>query len=165
MLFLFIVPLITSSCKKEDPELFEMLYAENFTIPAGLNPFDTHYFLLKDIPVGTYLSARNLTPDMLKAINPKAASFINTFAGSANYDFLRDVSVRIYTDDINNSKELFYYDLVPENTGDNLGLIPSLADARAYLNGSVFNIEIRLNFKRAPLQNIETQFRFSLSAK
>jgi hypothetical protein len=102
---------------------------------------------------------------MLNSINPKASSLVNIFAGSASYDFIRDVSVRIYTDDENNYKEIFYYDNVPENTGDNLGLIPSLVDAKNYLNGETFNIAVRLNLRQSPLQNIETQLRFSLAAK
>ncbi len=163
--FLLILPLFLSNCKKEEPILFEMVYAEDFTIQAGLNPFDTHYFYLENIPIGTYLSSRNLTADMLSSINPRAGSIVNVFSGSASYDFIRDVSVRIYTDDENNYKETFYYDNVPENTGDNLGVIPSLVDAKTYLNGQTFNIVIRLNFRRSPLQNIETQLRFSFGAK
>ena len=162
---LLILPLILSNCKKEDPILFEMVYAEDFVIQAGLNPFDTHYFNIENIPVGTYLSARNLTAGDLNSIEPKASNLVNVFAGSASYDFIRDISVRIYTDDENNYKEIFYYDNVPENTGDNLGIIPSLEDAKSYLNGETFNIAVRLNFRQSPLQNIETQLRFSFSAK
>ena len=162
---LLILPLLFSNCKKEDPILFEMVYAENFTIPAGINPFDTHYFRIKNIPIGTYLSSRNLTTDMLNSINPRAANFVNVFAGTASYDLIRDVSVRIYTDDENNFKELFYYDLVPENTGDNLGIIPSLVDTKDFLNDTHFNIIIRLNFRQPPVQNIETRLRFSLGVK
>jgi hypothetical protein len=162
---LLILPLFLSNCKKEDPILFEMVYAEDFVIQAGLNPFDTHYFRLKDIQVGTYLSSRNLTADIMNAINPKAANFINVFAGTAEYDFIRDISIRIYTDDENDYKEIFFYDIVPQNTGDNLGIIPSLVDAKSFLNEPTFNILIRLNLRRSPLQNIETQLRFSFGVK
>ncbi len=160
-----ILPFLFSNCKKEDPVLFEMLYIENFTIPAGINPFDAHYFRIENIPVGTYLSSRNLTTDMLNSINPRAASFVNVFAGTASYDLIRDVIVRIYTDDENNYKELFYRKPVPEDTGDNLGIIPSLGDAKDFLSGTSFNIIIRLNFRRPPIQNIDTRFQFTLGAK
>ncbi len=162
---LLILPLFISNCKKSDPILFEMVYAEDFVIPAGLNPFDAHYFVLKDIPVGTYLSARNLTADMLNSITPKAANFVNAFAGTAGYDFIREISVRIYKDNENDWKEIFYHFNVPENTEDNLGIIPSLEDVKSYLNGQTYNIIVKLDLRRAPLQNIETQFRFSFGAK
>lgn len=163
--FLFVLPLFISNCNKGDVFLFEMLYVEDFVIPAGLNPFDTHYFRLKDIPIGTYMSARNLTANDLKAIEPNTANLINIFAGTANYDFIREVAIDIYTDDENAGKEIFWYSPVPENTGDNLGVIPALGDAKPYLTGTTFNILIKLELRRAPLQNIDTEFRFSFGAK
>ena len=162
---LLILPFFISNCNKEEPILFEMVYAENFVIEAGLNPFDTHYFRLLNVPIGTYMSSRNLTADLLQEINPREASFVNAFTGGGAYDFIRDVSVRIYTDDENVYKEIFYYDNVPENTGDNLGVIPSLVDAKTFFGGPTFNITIRLNFRQAPMQNIESQFRFSFGAR
>ena len=161
---LLILPLFISNCKKEEPVLFEMLYAENFTIPAGINPFDTHYFRIKDIPVGTYLSSRNLTADQMNSIKPRAANLLNVLAGSAAYDFIQEVSVRIYTDNENDWKEIFWHFSVPEETGDNLGIPPTLEDARSYLGGTTFNIIIQLKLRRAPLQSIESQFRFSFGA-
>ncbi len=164
--FLLVLPIFISDCKKDDPVLFEMLYANDFVIPAGLNPFDTHYFTLKDIPVGTYLSSRNLTTDMLTRIEPRAANFINIFAGTATYDFIREISVRIYTDDENDSREAFYHFQVPQNAGDNLPIIPNDAlDARPYFNGNTFNILIRLDLRQTTMQNIETQLRFSFGAR
>lgn len=162
---LFILPLLISNCKQEEPILFEMVYAETFTIPAGLNPIDAHYFRIKDIPIGTYLSSRGLSADEMNSINPKEGNFINILAGSANYNFIREVSIRIYTDDENDWKELFWHFLVPEETGDNLALPASLEDVKEYLNGSTFNLEIKLNLRGTPLQNIETQLRFSLGVK
>lgn len=162
---LFILPLFISNCKKDDSVLFEMLYAENFTIPAGINPFDTHYFVLKDIPVGTYLSSRNLTADMLNSIEGRAATLINIFAGSGSYDFIQEVSIRIYADDENDWKETFWHFNVPENTGDNLGVPPVTGDVKSYLGGTTFNIVVQLKLRRTPVQSIDTELRFSFGAK
>ena len=163
--FLLILPLLISNCKKEEPILFEMVYAEDFTLPAGLNPIDAHYFRITDIPVGTYLSSRNLTADIMNSIIPRQGNFINIFAGSASYDFIREVSVRIYTDDENDWKEIFWHFNVPIDTGDNLGLPASLDDVKEYLNGSTFNLIIKFDLRGAPLQNIETRFQFSFGVK
>jgi hypothetical protein len=162
---LFILPLLFSNCKKEEPILFEMVYAEDFTIPAGLNPVDAHYFRIKNISVGTYLSSRGLSADEMNSITPREGSFVNIFAGSATYNFLREVSIRIYTDDENDWKELFWHFNVPEDSGDNLALPASLEDVKEYFNGSTFNVEIKLNLRGTPIQNIDTQLRFSLGAK
>ena len=162
---LFILPLFISNCKKEDPILFEMLYSEDFTIPAGLNPVDAHYFRIENIPVGTYLSARGLTADMLGSITSKEGNFVNIFSGSASYSFIREVSIRIYSDDENDWKEIFWHFNVPQDTGDSLGLPPSLDDIKEYLNGSTFNLIIKLDLRGPPVQNIDTQFRFSFGAK
>lgn len=162
---LFVLPLFISNCKKEDPILFEMVYVADFTIPAGINPVDAHFFHIKNIPVGTYLSARNLTADQLNSITSREGTFVNIFSGTASYDFIREVSIRIYTDDENDWKEIFWHFNVPLDTGDVLGLPASLENVKEYLNGSTFNIIIKLNLRGAPLQNIDSQFQFSFGAR
>lgn len=162
---LFILPLFLSNCKKEDKALFEMAYTRDFVIPAGLNPFDTHYFILRDIPIGTYFTANNINPSDLNSINPKAARITNIFAGSGNYDIIQEISIKIFTDDENLAREIFWRDAIPPNTGDELDIIPTLIDAKPFLENSKFNLQIRLDLLAAPQQTLETRLRFSFDAK
>ena len=159
------LPLLFFNCKKEDPILFEMGYSQDFTIPAGLNPVDAHYFRITDIPVGTYLSSRGLTADMVNSIRGRQATFINIFAGTSPYSFLREVSIRIYTDNENISGEPFWHFNVPTNAGDNLGIPQTDDDIKEYLTGSTFNLLIKLDLRASPLQNVETRLNFTFGVR
>ncbi len=162
---LLMLSLLVSNCQKEEKALFELAYTEDFVIPAGLNPFDTHYFVLRDIPIGTYFTANNVDPSDLNSINPKSARLTNIFAGSGNYDFIQELSVRMYTDNENDWKEIFWRDAIPLNNGDELDIIPTLVDAKPYMQNTKFNIEIQMRLRAAPQSNLETRFRFAFDAK
>ena len=100
IILLVLAIIIITGCNKNDADVkFEMAYEREFTIPAGLNVFDTHYFPIRDISIGSYLAANNVTAADLVAINPGSARLSTKFSGLAEYDFIRDVSIVIFTDD------------------------------------------------------------------
>lgn len=155
-----------SNCKDDGPEIrFEMAYEREIAIPAGLNVFETHYFYLRNISVGSYLSANGVDAADLIAINPGSARLSTIFAGLSDYSFIRDVSVLIYTDDESNAREAFWRPNVPLNTGEDLDVIPTLIDAKQFFDDPTFNIIVKLNLQAVPQQTVETRFRFSFLAK
>ncbi len=157
---------VLSGCRKNDPEVrFEMAYERELTIPAGLNVFETHYFYLRNVNLGSYLSSNNVTASELIAINPGSARMSTIFSGLSNYSFIRDVSVMIYTDDESNAREVFWRPNVPLNTGEDLDIIPTLIDAKQFFENTRFNIIVKLNLQAVPQQTVETRFRFSFLAK
>ncbi|MFT5165033.1 MAG: hypothetical protein ACI8P3_000257 [Saprospiraceae bacterium] len=164
--FLALAVILLSSCSKNDQDVrFEMVYEREFTIPAGLNVFDTHYFPIRDISIGSYLTANNVTAADLIAINPGSARLSTKFTGLAEYDFIRDVSIVIFTDDENNNKEVFWRPSVPLNQGEDLDIFATLVDAKQYFEGTKFNLYVKLNLQAVPQQTVETRFTFSFLAK
>lgn len=163
---LLLFPLIVSSCGKDDIILFEMEYTEDFEIQAGLNSFETHHFLIKDISTNynNLLQTFDQTDSQVSNINPQNARLDALFS-SATYDIIREISVRIYKDDVTNYKEIFYIENVPLNTGGDLNLIPTLVDVRDILSGDSFNIDIAIQFRQAPAQFIESRFIFDFLVK
>lgn len=157
--------ILLTTCKNDDAVLFEMAYQAEFTIPAGINPFERHYFYIRDIPVGTYLSANGVTADELKAINPGVARLSTIFSGGGQYDFIREVSIRIYTDDEDNWKEVFWRNQVPLNQGEDLDVFGTLIDARPYFENQRFNIIVVMDLQGAPQQTTETRLTFNFQAK
>ena len=167
LLFPFFLALVLlSGCNKNDQDVkFEMAYERNFTIPAGLNTFQTHYIYLRDIPIGTYLSNNNVQASDLMAINPGAARLSTIFTGLTDYSFIRDVSIKIFTDDETNAREIFWRPDIPLNTGEDLDVFATLIDAKQFLGNTKFNVFIKLNIRAVPQQTIDTKFRFSFLAK
>lgn len=165
LFFLCLGLLLMISCD-EGPEIrFEMAYERDFTIPAGLNNFETHYFYLRDIPIGTYLSSNGVTAEELISINPGSARLSTIFSGLGNYSIIRDVSIQIFTDDESLASEAFWRSTVPDNTGEDLDVIPTLIDAKRFLGGDRFNLFVKINLKGVPPQSLETKLRFSFLAK
>ncbi len=161
---LFCIVLFTD-CKKDEDILFTMQYTDQFVIPAGINPFDVHYFRLENIPVGNYFSDNNVTANDMEAINPQEAQINAIFSGISDYDFIRDISIRMYTEDENNFKEIFFRDEVPLNAGENVGIIPTLVDVRPLLQNTRFNLLVRLELRTPPQSTLETRLNFSFNAK
>ena len=163
---LLLAIILLTDCNKNDPDVkFEMVYEREFTIPAGLNVFETHYFPITNISVGSYFSANNVTPADLVAINPGSARLSTKFSGLGEYDFIRDVSIVIFTDDETNNKEVFWRPNVPLNTREDLDVFATLVDAKQYFQNSKFNLYVKLNLQAVPQQTIETRFTFSFLAK
>lgn len=162
---LLLAVFIISACNKNDEVLFEMAYEREFTIPAGLNTLETHYFYLDNISIGDYLSANNVSPSDLRAINPGTARMSTIFSGIGDYRFIQDVSVEIFTDDETQSKEIFWLPIVQNNVREDLDIFATLVDAKQYFEHTKFNIFVKLRLKAVPQQTIETRFRFSFFAK
>ncbi len=166
----YIIPLLIgvflfSGCKKDPDILFEMAYERDFTIPAGLNTFESHYFYLRDINVGSYLTSNNVTASDLAAINPGTARMSTIFPGLTNYSFIREVSIRLYTDDEEDYREVYWRTQITPNQGEDLDIFATLVDLRQYFESTKFNMIIKLNLQGVPQQTVETKFRFSFLAK
>ena len=158
--------ILLTDCNKNDPDVkFEMVYEREFSIPAGLNVFETHYFPISNVSIGSYFSANNVMASDLVAINPGSARLSTKFSGLAEYDFIRDVSIVIFTDDETNFKEVFWRPNVPLNTGEDLDVFATLVDAKQYFQNTRFNLFVKLNLQAVPQQTVETRFTFSFLAK
>ena len=158
------------SCRNDDEAdfLFELPYQTTFTIPAGLDPFQGHFFIRKvDSRMAANLSERTLTEEDILSVDPRAAT-MTAVGSNARYNFIREVSVRIYAEDPQNNptapwKELFYRD---DNNlldaGSLVDLIPSLVNAREEALEKEFYIVVVLFLRTPSPQSIDTRLDFSL---
>jgi len=154
-----------TDCKKDPEILFEMAYERDFVIPAGLNTFQTHTIYLQNISIGSYLSNNNVDPADLAAINPGAARISTIFSGISDYSFIRNVSIKIFTTDENNAREVFWRPTVPLNTGEDLDIIPTLIDAKQFFENNRFTLAVKFELQAVPQQTVESKLRFSFLAK
>lgn len=166
ILFLFSLVLLFSNCGKDEPVLFTMPYQEVFEIPAGLNTIDNHHFVISSIVTNktNLFDANNVTDEDVVTINPEACRLTSVLNGE--YGFLFNVSVRMYTDDPDAYKEIFYRDNIPMNTGGQLDLIPTLVNVRDFLVEETVTVEVVLIRPRVPSPEfIETIVRMDFAVR
>ncbi len=165
-LYFFSLIFLLSNCTKDEPVLFSMPYQETFEIPAGLNTVDTHYFVLSDISTNktNFFNANNITDEEVVTINPESCRLTSVL--NSEYDWLFNVSVRMYTDNPDAYKEIFYRDNIPANTGSQLDLIPTLVNVRDFLVAETFTVEVVLERPRVPSPEfIDTVIRMEFAVR
>lgn len=167
-LSLLIVLLI--SCRKDNPPaVFEMIYPNQvIEIQAGLNVFESHYYTIPRIPTRylNLLDQNGLNDEDVLEIVPTNCRLTN-ISSNAPYDFLFEVSVRIYNEDEPGRKfEIFYDDRVPLKTGNLLNLIPNPNNVKEILSKEHFNLEIVLvRLRDTPQEFIETRVELTFDAR
>ncbi len=163
-----LVALLFTNCKKDDEDiLFDMPYFVDFEIPAGLNPFTSHYFFFDDIPsfADSILSKNNISFSDLKAINPKIARLNSLISGQADYDFIQEISIDIYEKDQNKSLEVFWHPQVDNNVGSTIGIPANLPDVKRYFDADQFGVKIRLVLRNPSPEFISSRLEFSFVAR
>jgi len=159
------LPLLFSACRGEGLG-FTMTYQQDFEIQAGLGVFDTHVFLITDIPTNmdAFLINNDADVNDITGIIAREAELSVNFA-NIDFAFIREVVVEIYSDDDIQGKEIFFREDVPLNTGIRLQLLPSLPDVHEFLMDDDFNIRIELKLRDFSPTFIETRFDFQFFAK
>jgi hypothetical protein len=156
------------SCTKTDDLRpgFDMPYQLQFEIPAGIGPFVVHHFYLRDIPTRytQLLTQQGKVDSDIAGISTLQAVLQGVF-GDENYDFIDDVSVRVYKEpDESNYIEVAYRQPVPLNPGNNLPLIPSLADSKQFMSGGNFSVDIALRLRKTTQFQIPTRLDLQFRA-
>lgn len=166
--FIGLLALLTISACKKDTDLgpgFDLRYNQQFEIPAGIGGFVTHHFYLQNIPsryVQT-LDQQGKTDADVTAILTTSAALTGLF-GDANFDFIEQVSVRVFhEDDPSNYIEVAYRYPVPLEPGNSLPLIPSLADSKRFVSADRFSVEVVLWLRNTTVDNtpvvLDLQFK------
>ena len=163
---LLLLIISTFSCRKEDQAPgFDMIYQQEFTIPAGIGVFQVHHFYLKNLATRyeQYLAQHGKTDgDITGVITSQAV--LNGIFGDANLNFVDQVSLRVY-DEANPSDyiEIAYRQPVPLEPGNSLALIPSLADCKRLMTGSRFSMDVVFWLRNST--GLETDLRLDLQLK
>ena len=164
---LFVMALSGLSCNKGQDLLpgFDMLYQENFVIPVGISQFEVHHFQFENVSsrYQGYLDQYKKTDAEITGIFTGKAGISGIF-GDSNLDFIDQVSIRVYDQsDPNDYVEIAYRYPVPLDPGNNLPIIPSLADAKRFFSKSRFAIDVVIWLRRTT--NEESEVRLNLEMR
>ncbi len=165
---IMILASLLSGCQKDQrTEVFEVPAIMDFTIDAGLNTFDTHFYVLS--PYISAFPARledfNLEPEDIISVEPKSAELGSVFRDE-NLEFIERISIRIFRiDDPQFNREIFYFDPVPFQKKTVLRPFPGLSNVKEIVENQFFGIELRLDFRLVPQRSIDMRLEFLLSAR
>ncbi len=160
---LLLLSFMFSNCGKELITIADLPYTTQFEIPVGLNPFTIWELSVDDIPNERLarLNAANVTEDEVEKIVGKIGRISTIFSG-VNLDFIQEITVEIFSDNIDDSTEILYREQVGANTGETIGLNASLPDVSRHLEGETFGIIVTIRPRRSASQTIPVQLDFTL---
>lgn len=166
--FLFLLPLL-AGCRKTDTG-FDMTYRRTFTIPVGLNTFETHVFRFNDIPVDTaiFFRVNNIDSDSLVGqIVPRSMNIRLIFNGDGLLNFIKRIDVAVLDTKLATEVTAFYNDDVSLTTGGQIILIPFNADVRKlFLSGDGrYALRIKLNLREIPTRSFDVEWNATFLAK
>lgn len=158
------VSLFYISCSSEPPTLFEVNTDTVFIIPAGLDNFRTHTFILRNIPTRISSQVTTSNEDAISGIFPNRA---NIRAPFINFDFRLVNSVIINIWDSANpedKREVFFMDILNNRNSDQLQLFSSLSEVKDILLNDTFNAEVRIIFRSFTPTEIESRLTMNFVA-
>lgn len=146
-------------------EGIDLIYRQDFPreIPVGASTLFSHNFTIPNISSNaqTFYKNNNVSDTDIKRIIPKFARISAKF-GNGDFVFVNRVFVYVYPVNQPDKKtEVFYRDNIPVNTGNIINLNPGIADVKSIIGADKYTMEIRLDLRGQPGQNIEALIDYS----
>ncbi len=160
---LLLLSFVFNNCGKELVTIADLPHATQFEIPVGLNPFTIWELTIEDIPNERLarLGAANVTEEEVEKIVGKSGRLSTIFSG-INLDFIQEITIEIFSDNMEDATEILYREQVREDTGEAIVLNPSIPDVSRHLEGETFGIIVKIRPRRSATQNIPMQLDFTL---
>jgi hypothetical protein len=154
---------LATSCEKETEVLFELpLQNLDFVIPAGQNTLETYYVNFPQVPTNydALLSNLGYEDADIMGIIPGAGRLSAIFGDGDFDDLFREFVVQICPSGSTTNKcgvEGFYWDLVGQNVGIFMDLIPNPIDVSDDLSEETVTIQIWYRLLRTTDLAIESR--------
>ena len=139
------------SCRKREPVLFEIPFRLSFQVQAGLNPFEKHYYPVRNITtnIQNLRQQFNVEPDRVLRIRPASAIF-SSLHQDVDLDFIQEVGISVFKGfDQQNDTDVFLTEFIPVNAGRNINVLPFDDDVADVINVEELNFLVSLRL-RAP---------------
>lgn len=166
-LLLVFATLIGFSCDKANDQTpgFDLMYQQDFILPAGIGNFEVHHFQIKNIPSRYQQSLEQqgrTDADITGVLTAQAV--LSGVYNDASFEMIDQVSIRVFdANDPTDYVEIAYRYPTPLDPGNSLPLIPSLADAKRFFNQPRFSLDVVIWLRNTT--QIETETRLNLQMK
>lgn len=162
-LSLFGIIFFLLACGAAETPSFVMEMEAELLIPAGLNSFDTHYFIIEDVPTrfGIYSNSSFDPITRIQSSNAQLEGRVQDF----DYSIIDQIIIEVISQkDPSVQKEIFYNNLIPFSEDRDLRLLSSLSDVADILSEDFVDLEIRLIFKTFTPREMDTRINMSFNA-
>lgn len=166
--FLLVLAFAGVSCNKEDDlaQGYDLVFQRDFSIPAGIGIFDVHHFQLKNIPSNweQYLTQHNKKNEDISKVITAEASVGGVF-GDVDMSVVDRISLRVYDEsNPNDYVEIAYRDPAPLDSGNQLAMIPSLADSKRFFENSRFSVDVVIWLRRTTQDQSDVRLNLKMRA-
>ena len=169
-LFLLLITLFAVCGCQKDNELgpgFDLSFKQEFNIPVALNVFEVHHFQLLNVSTNysqSLTQASKTDAEVVGILTSKGN--LGGIFGDADLSFIEKISVRVFNDaDPNDYIEVAYREPAPLDPGNNLGLVPTLANCKRLLSGSRFNIDVVIWLRKSPQTDSDVRLDLLMKAQ
>ena len=164
---LFISFFMSSCGGDEGEELIRVPFQVQFEVPAGLNPALEHRVFITNIQnsfVGL-VEQNGIDTSLISAVTAGNGQFLE-MNGVMDLNFLLEVEIRIFSNqNPDNSKEIYYRNNIPINTGATLDMFPSLSNIDDIIFEPGMSLEIIFKRLNGPTPaSTDVRFTFDLVA-
>ena len=146
---------------------FDLAYKQEFNIPVALNVFEVHHFQLLNVPTNyaASLSQAGKTDADVAGILTSKGNLGGIF-GDADLSFIEKMSVRVFKGSNSDDYiEVAYREPAPLDPGNNLPLIPTLADCKRMMTDARFNIDVVIWLRKNTLTDTDVRLDLQLKAQ
>ena len=152
-----LVVLILQGCSKKQEVIFEFPMQLEFEIPAGLNPFDKHFFIVRNVPTNLELLKAQFgveegQPLVIKPTNAIMTSKLQNI----DLDFIAEVEISLFEEDPDEDIIAFLTDQVPINAGRSIVIIPFDTDFSEQLEKGMVNFKVSIRLRSTTPSFIES---------
>jgi len=163
--FIWMIPLFLGCSKSLPSNVFEIPFDDiRFTIPAGLSPFDAHFFIVRELKVNKsffFQQGQVSNPDRVRLL-PASARMIQ-LVSNVDLECIERISIQLFTPSHPNiNLEMFFRDPVPFRNGPGLNMVPTLTEIQEYLSDDEINLRIRVQLRYPTPEFMEMQLQFRL---
>ena len=154
------------SCEKETPVKFIAELDAEFDVPSGLNTVETHYFLLRNVPVFFSQNAAryNLDTSQVQSLLASKGLLRDKFL-NVNFDFISRISVyAVSRKNPSVKREMFYLDQVPLSVGKELRMLSSTTQLKDLFQEETIDLEIRINVRQFVPGPLTARLEFGYAA-
>ena len=156
--------LLWSGCIKQEEVLFEIPFRLDFEIPAGLNPFEKHFFTIRNVAtnIASLKEQFDIVAEQELVIKPSTAVFTSVLQ-NISFDFVEEIGISVFEgNDLDNDTDVFLTDIVPPNAGRNINILGFDINVADQIDMPTINFLVAIRL-RAPTPvfidgNIELKF-------
>ncbi len=156
-LFLFALGLGLFSCATEEAVLDIDTFTE-FSVPAGLNTIEAHYFLNFDVPIpfDRLTDEAGIDKGNITQFVPTRGTLIAARNTSADLQSIRSVNVFVL-DPSNPDRrlEVYYMELVEPGPKTEINLFNTIRNLQSVITDDLATMEVRLEFVTPPRTTME----------